>query len=283
MNSRAGLVIKSNKKTQPDSVGQKIVKMHSQDNPAQPCFRSVCITPDTEIHNSPAWKRAVDVGFIVASAPVVLLLMGLIALYIKCVSRGAVLFKQERVGYKGKSFTCYKFRSMRPNADVTGHKAHTTNLIRGENIPMIKLDATGDSRLIPFGSILRASGLDELPQLWNVLRGEMSLVGPRPCVRYEYEQYLPWQKKRCDVAPGLTGLWQVSGKNMTTFNQMINLDIEYGQRRSLFLDLKIIAKTIPALFELAHRTRKLKEKAKAAEARRNEAAFSEDDMVIPSK
>jgi exopolysaccharide production protein ExoY len=224
-----------------------------------------------------------DVGFIVASAPVVLPLMGAIAVYIKCVSRGAVFFKQERVGYKGKSFTCYKFRSMRPNADVSGHKAHTTELIKGEHIPMIKLDATGDSRLIPLGAVLRASGLDELPQLWNVLRGEMSLVGPRPCVRYEYEQYLPWQKKRFDVAPGLTGLWQVSGKNMTTFNQMINLDIEYGKRRSLWFDLKIIARTIPALFELAYRTRKLKEKAKAAEALRGKTVFSEDDVVIPSK
>ena len=257
--------------------------MHSQDKSAQPCLHSVCITSVTEVHNSPSWKRAMDVGFIVASAPVVLPLMGLIALYIRCVSRGAVFFKQERVGYKGKSFTCYKFRSMRANADVSGHKAHTTELIRKEHTPMIKLDATGDSRLIPMGAILRASGLDELPQLWNVLRGEMSLVGPRPCVRYEYEQYLPWQKKRFDVAPGLTGLWQVSGKNMTTFNQMINLDIEYGKRRSLWFDLKIIAKTIPALFELAYRTRKLKEKAKAAAARRDQTEFCEDDIVIPSK
>ena len=224
-----------------------------------------------------------DVGFIVASAPVVLPLMGLIALFIKCVSRGAVLFKQERVGYKGNTFICYKFRSMRPNADVRGHQAHTTNLIRGEHIPMVKLDATGDSRLIPFGAVLRASGLDELPQLWNVLRGEMSLVGPRPCVRYEYEQYLPWQKKRFDVAPGLTGLWQVSGKNMTTFNQMINMDIEYGKRRSFWLDLKIIAKTIPALFELAYRTRKLKQRKAAPARARAEAVFSEDDIVIPSK
>ena len=256
--------------------------MHFQDNPTLPRFRTAESISAPVIHNSPAWKRAMDIGFIFMASPVVIPLMAIIAAYIKCVSKGAILFKQERVGYKGNSFTCYKFRSMKPNADVRGHRDHTTNLIRGEHIPMIKLDATGDSRLIPFGAILRASGLDELPQLWNVLRGEMSLVGPRPCVRYEYEQYLDWQKKRFDVAPGLTGLWQVSGKNMTTFNEMINLDIEYGRRRSLWLDLKIIAKTIPALFELAYRTRKLKEKAAKAKANPS-VEVSDEEMIIPSK
>ena len=235
---------------------------------------------EAAVHNSPVWKRAMDVGFILLSAPVVLPLMAAIAVYIKLVSKGAVLFKQERVGFKGQSFTCYKFRSMKPNADVRGHRDHTTHLIRTSHLPMIKLDATGDSRLIPCGRLLRASGLDELPQLWNVLRGEMSLVGPRPCVPYEYEQYLEWQKQRFDVAPGLTGLWQVSGKNMTTFNEMIKLDIEYGRRRSLFLDLTIIAKTIPALFELAYRTRKLKQGVARPVA--TPEAFTEED-VIPSK
>jgi lipopolysaccharide/colanic/teichoic acid biosynthesis glycosyltransferase len=254
--------------------------MHFQDNPAMPRFRTAHSIAEAALHNSPAWKRAMDVGFILISAPVVLPMMAFIAIYIKCVSKGAVLFKQERVGYKGKNFTCYKFRSMKPNADVSGHRNHTTNLIRGENIPMVKLDATGDSRLIPFGAILRATGLDELPQLWNVLRGEMSLVGPRPCVRYEYDQYLDWQKKRFDVAPGLTGLWQVSGKNMTTFNEMINLDIEYGRRRSFWFDVNIIARTIPALFELAYRTRKLKKKNAQAQAA---VPVADDEMIIPSK
>jgi lipopolysaccharide/colanic/teichoic acid biosynthesis glycosyltransferase len=101
--------------------------------------------------------------------------------------------------------------------------------------------------LIPFGAKLRAMGLDELPQLINVLRGEMSLVGPRPCIPYEYEMYEAWQRRRFDAAPGLTGLWQVSGKNRTTFSQMIHLDIEYSQRANLWLDLKIILKTVPAL------------------------------------
>jgi lipopolysaccharide/colanic/teichoic acid biosynthesis glycosyltransferase len=113
--------------------------------------------------------------------------------------------------------------------------------------PMVKMDATGDSRIIPVGKLLRSSGLDELPQLINVLKGEMSLVGPRPCLPYEAEKYLPWQQKRFDAAPGLTGLWQVSGKNRTTFTRMMQLDIEYAQTKSLWLDLKIIFKTVPAL------------------------------------
>ena len=102
-------------------------------------------------------------------------------------------------------------------------------------------------RLIPFGRLLRASGLDELPQLINVLRGEMSFVGPRPCLPSEYNRYLPWQKERFHTLPGLTGLWQVSGKNRTTFNEMIDFDIQYVRERSLWLDLKIMLKTIPVV------------------------------------
>jgi len=254
--------------------------MHSQDNPTMPRLRTAEIILKAAVHNSPPWKRAMDVAFIVLAAPVVAPLMAFIAVYIKLVSKGAIFFKQERVGFKGESFTCYKFRSMKPNADVRGHKDLATHLIRSSDVPMIKMDAMGDSRLIPLGGLLRATGLDELPQLWNVLRGEMSLVGPRPCVRYEYEQYLDWQKKRFNVAPGLTGLWQVSGKNMTTFNEMINLDIEYSRRRSLLLDLTIIMKTIPALFELSYRMRKLKRDA--AQPKRA-GVFADDEEVIPSK
>ena len=114
---------------------------------------------------------------------------------------------------------------------------------------MTKLDAQNDPRLIPLGALLRATGLDELPQIINVLRGEMSFVGPRPCIPYEYERYQPWQRRRFDAVPGLTGLWQVSGKNRTTFNEMIRLDIEYSERLSLGLDLKIIFRTLPALLQ----------------------------------
>jgi exopolysaccharide production protein ExoY len=115
-------------------------------------------------------------------------------------------------------------------------------------VPMTKMDVKGDPRIIPFGSILRSSGLDELPQLINVLKGEMSLVGPRPCTEYEFEQFQPWHKQRFRALPGLTGLWQVSGKNKTTFNEMINLDIYYANHATFWFDLKIMCKTIPVLF-----------------------------------
>jgi lipopolysaccharide/colanic/teichoic acid biosynthesis glycosyltransferase len=112
---------------------------------------------------------------------------------------------------------------------------------------MQKMDGRRDPRLVPGGWFVRASGLDELPQIVNVLRGEMSLVGPRPCVAYEFDQYTTEQKQRCEALPGLTGLWQVSGKNRTTFETMIQLDISYKRQCSLWLDLKIIGLTIPAL------------------------------------
>ena len=135
---------------------------------------------------------------------------------------------------------------MKVNAESEPHRNHFRHLMATE-VPMTKLDAQSDPRLVPLGAALRATGLDELPQLINVIRGEMSIVGPRPCIPYEYENYEPWQRRRLDAVPGLTGLWQVSGKNRTTFNEMVRLDIEYAERSSLWLDLKIILKTVPAL------------------------------------
>ena len=194
----------------------------------------------------PLWKRALDISLILLVSPILAIVGAVIALAIKFGSRGPVIFRQQRVGHKGNIFTCYKFRTMFVNAETTSHKGYTTQLIKSET-PMTKLDAGNDPRVIPFGKIMRATGLDELPQLINVLKGEMSLVGPRPCISYEYEMYENWQKRRFDAVPGLTGLWQVSGKNRTTFNQMINLDIEYSEQQNLLLDVKIISKTIPAL------------------------------------
>lgn len=196
----------------------------------------------------PLWKRILDV--VGAGAALILLspLMVLIALLIKTVSQGPVFFRQERVGYLGKSFTCWKFRTMRPNADTQVHKQYFHGLMRSE-VPMTKLDLKYDGRVIPFGRILRASGMDELPQLFNVIRGEMSLVGPRPCIRYEFEQYQRWQKSRCDSLPGLTGLWQTSGKNRTTFVEMMRMDIAYTQRKNLPLDLMMLVRTVPAVLE----------------------------------
>ena len=142
---------------------------------------------------------------------------------------------------------CLKFRTMKVDADSSAHRHHARQLIQSHD-PMVKLDNQKDPRLVPLASVLRAGGLDELPQILNVLRGEMSLVGPRPCIPYEYEVYEPWHRRRCDALPGLTGLWQVNGKNRTTFEEMIRLDIEYAERLSFWLDLKIILRTVPALW-----------------------------------
>jgi lipopolysaccharide/colanic/teichoic acid biosynthesis glycosyltransferase len=194
----------------------------------------------------PRWKRILDVSCILIALPSLLPLVLMIAALIKLTSKGPILFKQERVGFLGRRFTVFKFRTMIVGADTAAHEQHVTSLIQG-NGPMTKLDARGDKRLIPVGPLLRAAGLDELPQLINVLRGEMSIVGPRPCLPSEYAQHLPWQMERFNALPGLTGLWQVSGKNRLTFNEMIHCDIRYARMQSLWLDLKIMLKTIPAV------------------------------------
>ena len=205
------------------------------------------------------WKRALDFSIILILAPALVMLGGVVAFVIGCGSSGPIFFRQRRVGHKGREFTCYKFRTMHVGAETDSHRGHATHLIKSD-APMTKLDARRDPRLIPFGAALRATGLDELPQLINVLRGEMSIVGPRPCIPYEYELYEPWQQRRFDAVPGLTGLWQVSGKNRTTFNQMVRLDIEYSQRSSLWLDVTIILKTLPALWRQCLDMRALKRK-----------------------
>ena len=194
----------------------------------------------------PGWKRTLDVAAILLALPLLVPLAVAISILIRLVSSGPVLFKQERVGYRGSRFMCLKFRTMYCGAETATHQGHLQQLMNSD-VPMTKMDSNGDSRIIPFGKLLRASGLDELPQLVNVIKGEMSLVGPRPCLAYEAAKYLPWQLERFNATPGLTGLWQVSGKNRTTFTQMIQLDIEYARTKNLLLDLKIILKTIPAL------------------------------------
>jgi lipopolysaccharide/colanic/teichoic acid biosynthesis glycosyltransferase len=140
------------------------------------------------------WKRALDIVVVLLALPLLVPLMIVVAVLIRVVSAGPVLFKQERVGYLGRRFMCFKFRTMFVGADAVAHQGHLRHLM-DSNTPMTKMDSEGDPRIIPFGRLLRASGLDELPQLINVLRGEMSLVGPRPCLPYEYDKYLPWQKE----------------------------------------------------------------------------------------
>ena len=140
-----------------------------------------------------------------------------------------------------------KFRTMKVNVETQSHERHLEQLIHAD-CPMTKLDASGDPRIISGGTILRATGLDELPQLFNVLRREMSFVGPRPCTPHEFQRYQPWQKERVNAAPGLTGYWQVNGKNKTTFTEMIKMDIFYTKNMSFWLDLTIMLKTFPAIF-----------------------------------
>jgi lipopolysaccharide/colanic/teichoic acid biosynthesis glycosyltransferase len=194
----------------------------------------------------PPWKRALDVTAILLALPVLVPLTLGLGIIIRLVSKGPILFKQERVGYRGTRFMCLKFRTMHCGAETATHQGHLQQLIES-NEPMIKMDSRGDARIIPFGRLLRSSGLDELPQLVNVLKGEMSLVGPRPCMAYEAARYQPWQLERFNALPGLTGWWQVNGKNRTTFTRMVQLDIEYARTKSLSLDLKIMLKTVPAL------------------------------------
>ncbi len=195
----------------------------------------------------PSWKRTLDIICVVLSLPVWLPIMIAISVWIKLVSSGPILFRQERVGYRGKSFEILKFRTMKANAETLSHERHLEGLIQAD-CPMAKLDASGDPRIIRGGRLLRATGLDELPQLFNVLRGEMTLVGPRPCTPNEFRRYQSWQQARANVAPGLTGYWQVNGKNKTTFTEMIDLDIFYAKNMSLRLDLAILLRTVPAIF-----------------------------------
>ncbi len=194
----------------------------------------------------PRWKRILDLVLILLASPLVAVVCLIIAAFIKVVSPGPVFFRQERIGLRGRRFLCYKFRSMRVGADSATHQRHVAQLL-ADDAPMTKMDRAGDARIISGGFLLRASGLDELPQLWNVVRGEMSLVGPRPCTPDEFEHYQPWQTARCHTLPGLTGLWQVSGKNKTTFTRMIDLDIRYAQNLSLRADVAILVRTVTVL------------------------------------
>jgi len=194
----------------------------------------------------PSWKRVMDCTLVVATLPAWLPLGVLIAFWVKLVSPGSALFRQERIGHLGARFYCLKFRTMKVNADTTVHREHLNHLMTS-NRPMKKLDVAGDTRLIPGGLWLRTLGLDELPQVINVLRGDMSLVGPRPPTVYEYDLFQPCHRRRCETLPGLTGLWQVNGKNRTTFEEMMELDIAYVETKSVLLDVKILARTFPAI------------------------------------
>ena len=194
-------------------------------------------------------KRTSDI--IIAALALVLAapLWLLIALLVKLNSRGPVFYLQERVGMDGRIFLCYKFRTMHPGADSKAHREYQKQFIAGHaeanlgagNQPVYKFQS--DARITRVGRWLRRTSLDEVPQLLNVLRGEMSVVGPRPPIPYEVEDYELWHRKRLDMKPGLTGLWQVSGRNRIPFEEMVKLDLYYIENWSLLLDLKIIMRT----------------------------------------
>jgi lipopolysaccharide/colanic/teichoic acid biosynthesis glycosyltransferase len=202
----------------------------------------------------PVWKRTIDLVCCAIALPFLAVLALIMTAITKLLAPGPVLFRQERVGHYGRRFRIFKFRTMYVNADTRGHQDYFKELI-STNAPMAKLDSQGDARLIPGMRFLRAAGVDELPQIINVIRGEMTIVGPRPCIQSEYDEYLPWQRQRCQAVPGLTGLWQVSGKNRTTFDQMIRLDIRYAQNVSLWRDIRIILFTVPAILIQLKETR----------------------------
>jgi len=203
-----------------------------------------------------AVKRSMDIA---ASAALLLLLapiLGIIALAIKLTSKGPVLFQQERMGQFAARFKCLKFRTMYTNCDAKIHQAYVQQFIagivadqRGKSSEETVYKIKDDPRVTSVGRVLRKMSLDELPQLWNVLVGEMSLVGPRPPVPYEFEMYEHWHRRRVlEVKPGVTGLWQVSGRSRLQFDDMVRLDLRYSQSWSLWLDIKILVATPGAVF-----------------------------------
>lgn len=218
-------------------------------------------------------KRCLDC--VVASLALLALspLLLVVSVLVRLTSRGPAFFCQERVGFGGRHFTMYKFRSMYINNDDGLHRAAYEQFLRGERTngkvdgavategqsgkrgpakaaPLSKHRRSGvprDPRVTPLGYLLRRSSIDELPQFINVLRGEMSLVGPRPPIPYEVGLYRPWHLGRLDTLPGITGLWQVHGRSRVTFDQMVQMDLEYIQKQSFWYDVKLLALTIPAV------------------------------------
>jgi len=189
-----------------------------------------------------AAKRVFDLVVAVATLAVALPLFVSIALAIRTLEGGAVFFRQTRCGRNGRAFTLYKFRTMTLDAEARRAEVAHLNRMKG---PVFK--APDDPRVTRLGRVLRKFSLDELPQLWNVLRGDMSLVGPRPPIPEEVARYERWQRRRLSMKPGLTCLWQVSGRNQVDFDRWMALDLEYIDNWSLWLDLKILARTVPVV------------------------------------
>ncbi|MGH7528763.1 MAG: sugar transferase [Gemmatimonadales bacterium] len=192
-------------------------------------------------------KRVLDIVGAVAGLLIAAPAMLLAALLIKLDSPGPVIFGQERVGRGGRRFRVLKFRTMREGASDAAHRELVGRMQDGDPAPAAVYKLTNDDRVTRVGAWLRRTSLDELPQLLNVLRGAMSLVGPRPPLPYEVARYDAWQLPRFRVRPGITGLWQVSGRSRLTYRRMHELDLEYVRRWSLGLDVRILLRTIPVV------------------------------------
>ena len=199
-----------------------------------------------------ALKRAIDILGSAAALLVFAPFFAAIALIIKLTSKGPVLFRQERMGQYGKPFTVLKFRSMRTDCDSRIHQEYVSQFIAGKvegkpaeasgTAPVFKIQK--DPRITPIGQFMRKTSLDEVPQFWNVLRGDMSLVGPRPPIAYEFRAYDVWHRRRVlEIKPGITGLWQVEGRSRTRFDDMVRLDLRYARSWSIWLDLRILLQT----------------------------------------
>jgi exopolysaccharide biosynthesis polyprenyl glycosylphosphotransferase len=196
-------------------------------------------------------KRLMDLLFsmtaLVVCAPAFLIIAALVRLG----SPGPIFFRQRRVGQFGKEFNFIKFRTMHVSVDSAIHKEYVTRLTEGSEKSTAVYKIRMDPRVTPIGRFLRKTSLDELPQFFNVLRGEMSLVGPRPPIPYEVQVYQPWHMRRLIAKPGITGLWQVEGRSRITFDEMVKMDIWYCENRSFWLDLRILLKTPLAIFSVS--------------------------------
>ncbi len=228
--------------------------------PSDPVLYPDLFSPSSDQRSQLRTKRAMDIVgstlMLIACMP----LFAIIAILVRATSKGPILFKQDRIGQYGRRFTFLKFRSMRVDSDETEHKEYVKRLIAGvaERVPataggqgVYKL--VGDKRITPVGKFLRMTSLDELPQFLNVLRGDMSLVGPRPPLPYELAAYQTWHRRRVlQVKPGITGLWQVTGRSRVRFDDMVRLDLRYAISWSPWLDVKILMKTPAAVIKGAY-------------------------------
>src|SRR5438128_7854178 len=243
----------------PGAVGTVSIRVHVHPEP-EPAEASRLWPVDSLLDDEVRWrhqrttiydmmKRGLDVVGSLLLLLILSLLFLVIAALIKVTSRGPVLFGQVRIGQRLKPFTMLKFRTMYVDADPRVHHEFVSRFITASGQAGSPADngffkLTNDPRVTPVGRFLRKTSLDELPQLWNVLRGDMSLVGPRPPLPYEFEQYQPWHRRRVlEARPGITGLWQVTGRSRTTFDDMVRLDLRYARTRSLWTDVKILLAT----------------------------------------